>query len=565
METFLKIISQLLATELEMNKEEIYCSLQFTPDGKFGDIAFPCFVLSARLKKSPSQSASELESKLSPPPEITEIRAEGPYLNFKVKPDSLIKEVLGTIHREQSDYGCSDECSGQTVVMDYSSPNIAKPFGIGHLRSTVIGHSLIRIYRSQGYKAIGINHIGDWGTQFGKLIYAFSQWGDSGRLAANPIGELFELYVRFHREAEANPELERGGRECFRKLEEGDQYAVNLWKQFHLYSTAEFDRVYKRLGISFDYQTGESFYNDKMPGVIEELKAKNLTKLSQDALVVDLEQYGMPPCLLKKKDEATLYATRDLAAAIYRFKEFAFDKLLYIVGAEQKLHFQQLFKVIELMGYGWVANCLHVDFGRIKFEGEEMSTRKGNIIVLEEVLDESQRLALRIIEDKNPDIENREQVAEDIGLGAVIFAQFSSRRGKNISFSWDEALNFDGQTGPYLQYTHARISSLERKYGKDIQANIDPALLSDQAEIKLCKQLGQFPLAINTAMRENEPFIIACYLLLLASEFNGYYQRVRVLVEDKSLAEARMFLVSAVRITLRNGLYLLGIKAPVKM
>lgn len=559
------MIAELISGASGNDKTEIAAKLQFTPEGKFGDIGFPCFSLSASMEKSAPEIASILKEKMNPPPEIEEIRTEGPYLNFKIRRSAVISDILTRVNEENENYGSSNEYAGKTVVMDYSSPNIAKPFGIGHLRSTVIGNSLMKIYRFQGYNAVGINHLGDWGTQFGKLIYAYKTWGDENELRGNPIGELFRLYVRFHKEAEKDPSLEELARESFSRLERGDPEAVRLWKRFKEYSQEEFDRIYKMLGIEFEHQTGESFYNDMMPSVIEDLREKGLAKVSRDALIVDLEHYGMPPCLLKKADEASLYATRDLAAAIYRHETFKFDKILYIVGVEQKLHFQQLFKVLELMGYNWASNCFHVEFGRIRFEGEEMSTRKGRIILLEEVLNKSHSLARKIIEEKNPDLEDKEAVAEMVGIGAVIFAQFVARRNKFISFSWDEALNFDGQTGPYLQYTHARLSSLNRKFGGDMPRSVNFDLLDDPSEMKLSKLLGQLPIAVKSALNENEPSFIANYLLNLAGEFNRYYQRVRIIVDDRNLAAARIALSNAVMIAIRNGLKLLGIKSPDKM
>ncbi len=565
MKKFFRIIAELVAEGTDTDIDLILSKLEIPTDDKLGDIAFPCFLPAKHLHKSPQDIAMELASTLKPPSEISSISADGPYLNFKLSRKSVVEEILSEVRSKRERYGSSDDYVGQTVVMDFSSPNIAKPFGLGHLRSTVIGNSLMRIYRFCGYKAVGINHLGDWGTQFGKLICAYNLWGDKDKLKEDPISELYRLYVKFHKEAEGDPSLMEKGREWFRKLEDGDEYALTLWKHFKEYSMAEFDKIYDRLGINFDFQTGESFYNDKIPAVINRLKDKKLAETSEDALVVKLDKYDMPPLLLKKKDETTLYATRDLAAAIYRYDTFSFDKLFYIVGSEQKLHFRQLFKVLELMGYKWADNCYHIEFGRIKFEGEEMSTRKGNIILLEDVIGKSKRLALKIIEGKNPDIPNKDDVAEQIGLGAVIFAQFSSRRIKNISFSWEEALNFDGRTGPYLQYTHARLCSLERKDVGEMPTPPNLNLLTDQREFSICKLIGRFPIIIKSALSENEPSLIASYLLELASEFNGYYQNVRILVEDKELKSARMALSGAVKIIIKIGLNLLGISSPERM
>ncbi|MBD3170510.1 MAG: arginine--tRNA ligase [candidate division Zixibacteria bacterium] len=565
MEKYITEIAEAISSYLGIDSSEIFENIQFTPPDKFGDLAFPCFPLAKKLKKSPAQIASDIAEKLQLPESFEEQRAEGPYLNFRIKSQVIVRDIIGLINAQSETYGNSEDYNGKTVVLDFSSPNIAKPFGVGHLRSTVIGNSIKRIFQSQGYRPFGINHLGDWGTQFGKLIYAFKRWGDEKRLEDSPIRELLSVYVKFHEESEKDSSLDDEGRAWFKKLEDGDTEAVELWNRFRKYSEEEFQRIYERLGIKFEYQTGESFYNDKMPAVVEELEEKGLTEVSQDALVVNLEPYNMPPCLIKRKDDATLYITRDLAAAEYRYNNFHFDTMLYVVGVEQQLHFQQLFKVLELMGKDWASDCRHVEFGRIRFEGMDLSTRKGRVIFLEDVLDKARDMVARIIEEKNPELENKELIAEQVGLGAVIFEQFSSRRGKFVTFSWEKALNFEGQTGPYLQYTHARLSSLERKFTKQLPSEVDYNLLTERAEIDICKKLGQYPLAIKSALREYEPFFIAVYLLELASEFNRYYQKTRVLVEDEKLAAARLTLARAVRVTIKNGLYLLGISSPERM
>ncbi|RMF83772.1 MAG: arginine--tRNA ligase, partial [Nitrospinota bacterium] len=443
MKKFLTAIVQLLQPHVPLSAEEIERTLELPPDPQMGDYGFPCFSLARHWKKAPAQIAAELAQRLQPTPLIPTIRPLGPYLNFFLHRPTVIQEVLEEISAQGAAYGQSKEGEGKTVIVEFSSPNIAKPFGVGHLRSTVIGHALHHIYQALGYQTIRINHLGDWGTQFGKLIVAYKTWGKEEVLQANPIRVLYDLYVRFHEEAEQNPALEDEARTWFKRLEDGDPEARRIWQWFNELSLKEFQRIYDRLGISFDYYTGESFYNTMLEDLVRRIQEAGLARYSEGALIVDLTPYNMPPLLLKKRDEATLYATRDLAAAEYRYRTFHFDKMLYVVGADQKLHFQQFFKVLELMGYDWVKRCVHVDFGLVKFNDEKMGTRRGNIIFLEEVLDKAVALAQSIIEEKNPHLEKKREVAEQVGIGAVIFADLSSRRTKDVQFQWERVLNFD--------------------------------------------------------------------------------------------------------------------------
>ncbi len=565
MNKFIEEIVTLISKAVSLSTDEIRDLIEIPPDEKLGDYAFPCFVLSRKLKKAPDKIASVLASSLKPAKLIAEIYSIGPYLNFKVNRTHLAAFVLSQIFDQGEDYGSDNSGKDKTMVIDFSSPNIAKPFGIGHLRTTVIGNALYHIYTNLGFRVVRINHLGDWGTQFGKVILAYKMWGDEKEFIKDPIATLYDLYVRFHREEELNPKLEEEARLWFKKLEDGDKEALNLWTKFREYSLEEFNRVYSMLGIEFDAIAGESFYNKLMDPTIEELKSKGLAETSQDALIVDLEKFGLPPCLLKKKDEATLYATRDIAAAIYRYNTYHFHKSLYVVGTAQRLHFQQLFKVLELMGYPWAKDCVHVDFGWIKFKQEMMSTRKGNIVLLEDVLNKSVELARKIIQEKNPELENKEEVAKQVGIGAVIFADLSTRRNKDIDFDWDQALSFDGDSAPYVQYTHARLCSLMRKYGKPASTQTDFKILTTEEEVSIIKLLESFPQIIKSSADNYEPSFVCTFLIGLCSAFNHFYQKHRIITEETVLTDARMLMVKTIQITLKKGLFLLGIQAPERM
>ncbi|MCK4225152.1 MAG: arginine--tRNA ligase, partial [candidate division Zixibacteria bacterium] len=527
MNKFVEEIIKVISKQVDLPEEEIRDLVEIPPDEKLGDYAFPCFVLAKKLKKTPNQIAGELALRLKATELIQEIYSIGPYVNFKVDKSKLAEFVLTQIFEQDTDYGSDDVGKGKTIVIDFSSPNIAKPFGIGHLRTTVIGHALYHIFKKLGFSVVRINHLGDWGTQFGKVILAYKMWGDEKEFLKDPISTLYDLYVRFHREAEKEPKLDEEARVWFKRLEDGDKEASELWKKFRDYSLQEFNRVYEMLGIEFDFYPGESFYNKFMDQTVEQIKAKGLAEMSQDALIVKLEQYDLPACLLKKKDEATLYATRDIAAAIYRYNTYHFYKSLYVVGSAQRLHFQQVFKVLELMGYKWATDCVHVDFGWIKFKQVMMASRKGNIILLEDVLNKSIQLARKIIEEKNPDLENKEEVAKEVGIGAVIFADLSTRRNKDIDFDWDQVLSFDGETAPYVQYTHARLCSLMRKYGKPVHQEIDYKVFSTDEESILIKLLEDFPRRVRFAAKGYEPAFICSFLIDLCSTFNRFYQKHR--------------------------------------
>lgn len=565
MNRFVEEIVEIISTEIDLGKEEIEDLIEVPPDQKLGDYAFPCFVLSKKLKKAPNQIAGELVLRLRATELIEEISAIGPYINFKVDKSKLARLVLQQIFDQGEDYGSSDEGQGKTILIDFSSPNIAKPFGIGHLRTTVIGNSLYYVFTKLGFKVVRINHLGDWGTQFGKVILAYKMWGDEQEFQKDPISTLYDLYVRFHREAEREPKLEEEARLWFKKLEDGDSEATELWKKFRQTSIRDFKRVYQMLGIEFDSYPGESFYNKYMAQTIEEIQAKGLAEISQDALIVNLEKYDLPACLLKKSDETTLYATRDITAAIYRYNTYRFHKNLYVVGSAQSLHFRQIFKVLELLGYDWAKDCVHVDFGWIRFKQKMMSTRKGNIVLLEDVLNKSMELAGKIIEEKNPDLESKEEVAKKVAIGAVIFADLSTRRNKDIDFDWDQALSFEGETAPYVQYTHARLCSLQRKYSKSVRTDIDYKGYSTEEEGRLIKLLEDFPGKVKSAAEAFEPAFICSFLIDLCSTFNRFYQKQRIITEDEDLTAARMLLVRALQLTVKSGLSLLGIESPERM
>ncbi|MGM8215935.1 arginine--tRNA ligase [Bacillaceae bacterium W0354] len=526
-----------------------------------GDLAFPCFILAKHFKKAPQQIASEIADRLDHFL-FEKVVAEGPYVNIFLNKAAVSQQVLKNVLTEQANYGSHSFGKGENIVFDMSSPNIAKPFSMGHLRSTVIGNALALIVEKCGYQAVKINHLGDWGTQFGKLIVAYNMWGDEKKVRANPIKELLQLYVKFHEEAEKDPKLEDEARAWFKKLEDGNEEARSLWKWFRDESLKEFTKIYDLLGVTFDSFNGEAFYNDKMGGVIELLEEKELLTESDGAEVVKLDEYDLPPSLIKKKDGATLYATRDLAAALYRHKEYQFKKAIYVVGHEQSLHFQQLFFVLQKLGFDWAKNMTHVPFGFILKDGKKMSTRKGKIVLLEEVIKEAIELAKKNIEEKNPELENKAEVAQKVGVGAIIFHDLKNERLNNVEFSLEDMLRFEGSTGPYVQYTYARACSILRK--ADVTVRTDNNGLSDEYSWEVVKELMQFPQVVKRSFEQLEPSQIAKYLLSLSQLFNKYYGQVKILSEDTEKI-SRLALVKAVTIVLEEGLRLLGIGAPEKM
>lgn len=548
----------------------LYSKLEIPKDSKMGDYAIPTFSLTKALKEKPVDIAQRifehLDSKL--------FNITGPYINARISPVFLAQKVLPDLFSTAQEYGSQDIGNGKNVVIDFSSPNIAKPFGVGHLRSTAIGHSLYQIYEKLGYNCIGINHLGDWGTQFGRMIVAWKKWGgDEDRLEKDAIKYLYSLYVKFHDEEENDSSLAEQGREWFKKLEAGDEEATELWKKFKDHSQKEFERIYDLLGVHFDHYTGESFYQNMTDDVIERLTKAGLVTESEGALVVNLDEYNLPPCLLKKADGATLYATRDLAGLFYRHDEFKFDKALYVVGSAQAVHFNQVFKVVELLKEPYAASLKHVEFGWIRFKDQTMSTRKGNIIFLEDLIETAQEKVAAIIKEKNPDLKNLDQTALDVALGAIIFSDLSVKKHKDVNFSWEEVLSFEGETGPYLQYTHARLASLLRRYDQDVTDEVDFALLDSPEEKEILMHLYRFGLAVEHAANKYEPNLIIEYLIELTAVFNRFYQRkdasgkvIKIVDSEKpNETNARMLLVYAIKTVLREGLRLVGIKAPEEM
>ena len=566
MADYKQVIAECIKTKVEdMTVDEIKALLEVPPNKEMGDYAFPCFKLAKIFRKAPNMIAEEIAGELELTNGITKVINLGGYVNFFVSKEDLAKKVITQILKEKENYGKSDLGHKKNIVIDYSSPNIAKPFHIGHIRTTVIGNALYKIYDSQGYNVVRINHLGDYGTQFGKLIVAYKLWGDKAAVEANPIKELLKLYVRFHDEAEKKPEMEDEARAWFTKLENGDEEAKELWQWFRDESLKEFQRVYDLLDIEFDSYAGESFYSDKMPAVIEELKEKGLLKESQGTMIVDLEDKNLPPALIQKNDGSTLYMTRDLAAALYRKKTYDFAKAIYVVGSQQELHFKQLFSVIEKMGYDWYKDMIHVQFGMVALEEGTMSTRKGRVVFLEDVLRQAIEKTKEIIMEKNPEAGDIDQIAKEVGVGAVVFQELSNSRIKDYTFSWNRTLSFEGETGPYVQYTHARCCAVERKAGEEITGDINYELLTDEDSADVIKVLETFNKSIVTAMNRNEPHIVTRFVLDLAQAFNKFYHNNPIVVEDKEIRKARLALVECTRQTIENALNLLGMHSPEKM
>lgn len=525
-----------------------------------GDLAFPCFTLAKELRKAPNIIAQELAEKIDHPI-LEKVVADGPYVNAFLNKRMVSKHALTSILKDGSAYGSINYAEKKNITIDFSSPNIAKPFSMGHLRSTVIGNSLANIIEKCGYQAIRINHLGDWGTQFGKLIVAYKLWGNEARVKEEPIQELLKLYVQFHAEAENDSRLEDDARAWFKKLEDGNEEALSLWTWFRDESLQEFGKIYNLLGVHFDSYHGEAFYNDKMERIVSRLEESDLLQVSDGAEVVDLAEHDLAPCLIKKSDGATLYATRDLTAAIYRQETYEFERSYYVVGHEQSLHFEQIFLVLQKLGYDWAKQLTHIPFGFILKDGKKMSTRKGKVVLLEEVIQEAIRLAEQIIAEKNPSLQNKADIAEVVGVGAIIFHDLKNDRQNNIEFSLEDMLKFEGATGPYVQYTHARACSILRKAEYEDTATKG---LNDSYSWSVVKLLMEFPAAIERSFNYQAPSQIAKYLIDLSQEFNKYYGNIKILSEDEEL-ESRLGLVKATTIVLKEGLRLLGVKAPDEM
>ena len=557
-------IAAAIAAQTGLEADQLKDWLETPPDPAMGDYAFPCFRLAKTMRKAPPAIAAELAGSIGHIDGIASMEAKGGYLNFFADKTAFVRDTLNKVLAQGDSYGNSDLGGGRNVCVEYSSINIAKPFHIGHLPSTAIGNSLYRIYKALGYNAIGINHLGDWGTQFGKMIVAYKKWGDKP-VPQCTVRELVKLYVRFHEEAEAHPEMNDEARAWFKKIESGDKEAVTLWQQFKDLTLKEVGKVYDRLGVRFDSYAGESFYEDKMGAVIDELREKGLLTVDKGATLVDLSAYDMPPCIILRSDGATLYATRDLAAAIYRKKTYDFVKSLYVVAYQQNLHFKQFFKVLELMGNDWVKDCEHVNFGMVSMEEGTLSTRHGNVVYLEDVLDAAVEKTGKIIEEKSPDLPDKDEVAAAVGVGAVVWSMLYNSRIKDVTFSWKKVLNFDGETGPYAQYTHARCCSVLRKAGSyDVNA-MDVSCFADDATASLAKAIAAFPAAVLAAAEKNEPYIVSRATMEVCTAFNKFYFCNQIITEDAGVSAARLALTDAARITIKKGLYLVGLQAPERM
>lgn len=556
---FKQKVVDLVSEQVDLPKEKISMLIERPKNPKMGDYAFPAFALAKIEHKNPALIAKDIAEKISDD-NFTSIQAVGPYVNFAIDHAKLVNATLNDVLTEKEHFG--DQKLGEgNVPIDMSSPNIAKPMSMGHLRSTVIGNSIAKTLEKVGYTPIKINYLGDYGTQFGKLITAYRLWGNEEDVKKDPITNLFHYYVKFHEEAEKDPKLEDEGRAAFKKLENGDEEEIKLWKWFREVSLQEFNRIYKELGVTFDSYNGEAFFNDKMQPVVDELREKGLLEESRGAQVVKLGE-DENPALILKSDGSSLYMTRDLAAALYRKKEYDFVMSLYVAGGEQTGHFKQLKQVLKKMGYDWSDNIHHIPFGLITQGGKKLSTRKGNVVFLDQVLKDAVSLAEQQIEEKNPNLSNKEQVAHDVGVGAVVFHDLKNDRMDNFDFDLEEVVRFEGDTGPYVQYTNARAQSILRKANKEI--SMDNLSLNDDWSFAVAKALADFPAIVEKASEKFEPSIIAKYALDLSKKFNKYYANVRILDEDDQL-NARLALVRATSIVLTEALRLLGVNAPKEM
>ena len=562
-----QIIANKMYSHTPLDTAECVALITETVDDNFGDYAFPCFKLAKEMRMSPVAIAQKLAGEIELDDVIVKVEAVNGYLNFFINRNGFIEDVLTDVINAGDKYGCDKVGKGKTVCIDYSSVNICKSFHIGHLSTTAIGSSLYKLYTALGYKVVGINHLGDYGTQFGKMIVAFKLWGDKKTVEKLGVTELQRIYVKFHQEEVDHPELTEQAREWFVRIEKGDKEAQELFEFFKKITLAEVKDIYKRLNVKFDSWNGESFFNDKMDGPLQMLRDKGLIEESQGAQVVDLQAYNMPPCLLVKSDGSSLYATRDIAAAIWRKQEYNFDKCLYVVAYQQNLHFKQFFKVLELAGLDWAKDLVHVAFGMVSLEDGSMSTRKGNVVLLRDVIDRAVAKSLEIITEKNPNLPNKKKVAEQVGVGAVLFSALENSKIKDITFTFDRVLNFDGETAPYLQYTAARCNSLLEKAGVSRHAKIAPdAKALDNAEtLRLCKLLAAFPQAVKDAAFKYEPSIVSALLIDIAQAFNRFYIEHRVISDNIAEQNARLQVVEATGTVLKKGLALLGIESPEKM
>lgn len=567
---FKEEIAKAIAECVSIEANEIENYIEVPPDSKMGDYAFPCFRLAKELRKAPPAIAQELKEKIKLDEGILEkIDVVGGYLNFFINKSSFAKAVMEEVGAKGENYGKIDIGQGRNVVIDYSSPNIAKPFHIGHLRSTVIGGALYKIYKFLGYNSVGINFLGDWGVQFGKVMAGLSLWKDEYDFEQEEeINIILKIYVRFSNEEKEKPELTVLAKQWLKKLEDGDEETRKIWEHLREISLENYQRTYNLLNVTFDSYHGEAYYNDKMEPIVEELREKNLLVESEGALVVNLDEYDMPPCIIITSAGTTIYATRDLAALKDRIENYDFDKAIYVVGSEQQLHFKQIFKVLELMGYEkYAKRCEHVPFGLVVGrDGQKIGSRKGNSVSLEDILKESIEKVQKIMEEKNPNLEGKEEIARKVGVGAIIFNDLANTRIKDEIFDWDLLLNFNGETGPYIQYIYVRTKSVLEKAGyMPNYADINTDLLLDEEAIAVIKNLERFTETVINAAQKNEPSIIARFLLDLAKSYSNFYNEHKIIVEEKDLQDARLFLTYATSIVLRKGAELLGMEMPEKM
>ena len=565
-------LAELLSGMIDgLETSDIREMIEIPPDSSMGDFAFPCFRLAKTMRKAPQMIAADLAEKLAGNEAFSKVENVNAYVNFFMNKAEVAGAAVDAVIKAGAAYGGSDQGNGKTVCIDYSSPNIAKPFHIGHIRSTVIGNSLYKIFDSLGYNVVRINHLGDYGTQFGKMIVAYRKWGSKEEVEAEPIKSLLKYYVKFHEEAEKDPALEDEARHTFTLLENGAEEETALWQWFRDESLKEFNYVYDLLGITFDSYAGESFYSDKMDRVVDILESKGLLKDSDGTQIVDLSEYNMTPALIKKKDGSTLYITRDLAAVLYRKETYDFDKCIYVVASQQNLHFQQLFKIVSLMGFDWADKCVHVPFGMVSLEDGTMSTRKGKVVFLLDVLTKAIEKTKEVIAEKNVAEEDIDQTAKDVGIGAVMFQELSNNRIKDYVFSWDKVLNFEGETGPYVQYTHARACSVLRNAGASAEAVLngtakpDMKYITGEAAYELVKAIASFPEVVQDAAAKYEPSVITRHIIDVAQFFNKFYHDEHILVDNEEEKQAKLALVYAAKQTIANGLALLGIAAPERM
>lgn len=559
-----KEISEILnSLELGISQDDIYLSIETPPNKEMGDFAFPCFRLAKTLRKAPAQISVELAEKINSEL-FSEVRSVGPYINFFVNQTKFNETVLKEVFYKKEMYGSSNIGNGKNIVIDYSSTNIAKPFHIGHIRSTVIGDSIKRIYRFLGYHVDAINYLGDYGTQFGVLLSAYRKWGDKETINSNPINELLKLYVKYTEEAEANPDLMDEARAWFKKLEDGDEFAVDTWTWFKEISLKEFNRVYDLLEISFDSYDGEFYHAQFVENVIKEMKEKNLLTESEGATVIEMGE-NIPPAIVLKRDGSSTYITRDVATALHRKKIYNFDKNIYVVATQQNLHFKTLKDVLAKMGYEWSEDCEHVQFGMVSLKDGTLSTRKGKVVFLEDVLNKAIDKTKEIIEERNPNLENKEVVAREIGIGAVKFQELFNTRIKDYVFDWDQVLNFEGETGPYVQYAHARANQILEKLGLELSKDVDFSLLNEPQEVALMKSIYDVPNVILTARDKLEPSVITRHVTEIAQKFNSFYNSIHILNSEDEVKKSRALLVYATKISISNLLSLLGIHAPNKM